>query len=462
MRFYLVILFLLCSGFSLQGDSAAVTVIQQRLNVIQNQIPLPHNKYVESYINLYQDRRPIQTARMIALGEIYFPMIEEVLTEYDLPLELKYMAVVESALIPNAVSPVGATGLWQFMYSAAIEYDLEIGTYVDERCDPELSTRAAARLLKKMYSVYGDWLMVIASYNCGPGNVNKAIRRSGNKDDFWEIHKYLPRETRAYVPAFIGATYVMEHAEVLGITPDYSDTEYLSYTPVMLTKELLVPDLIKHLDLDEAKVRLANASLTGDIIPANYNLKLPISELSSFFEIVDELYASAEANIDEYRARQKRKGFTYYIRKVPNDPNLEPLIYTVKEGDNLGFISGWYDAGLANLKAWNALRNDKILVGQELVVYVDKSLSARYSRFELLSKRQKNILSSDRNIRMLYARRFDDDFIYHEVKSGESFGLIQRNYEGVSIDDLRALNGIDDRELRVGMYIKIKENEAAI
>lgn len=432
--------------------------VSRRLAEIENEVPLPYNKYVSSYIKVYEDRKSNQTQRMLALGEHYFPMIEEIFLENGLPLELRYMAVIESALNPGAVSRVGATGLWQFMYSTALEYGLKIGQYEDERRDPEKSTRAAARYLKRMYAKYGDWLMVIASYNCGPGNVNKAIRRSGGSRDFWKIYRYLPRETRGYVPAFVGATYVMEYASALGLSPDYTGSDYLAYTPVSFRKELLLVDIIDELGLDEKMIRLANPSLIGEIIPADYALRLPASAHDGFYAKRDNLYAMAGERIEEFRkkARTPRQGSI--TRVVPDDPNLVPLLYTVKKGDNLGFISSWYNTGLANLKAWNGQWKNKIVIGQELIIYTHKDEVESYKRFDKLSNRQKNILSSDRQERMLFAKRFDDRYIYHEVVQGENLWLIRRQYEDVSIEDIKALNPIDERQLRPGMVLRIKEN----
>ncbi|MCP4121117.1 MAG: transglycosylase SLT domain-containing protein [Bacteroidetes bacterium] len=451
----LLILCFIASSFTTSDDDA---VVKQRLIGLQNEVPLSYNKYVTNYIEVYGVRKSGQTSKMLALSEYYFPIFEPILADYGLPEELKYMAVIESALNPRAVSRVGATGLWQFMYSTAREYKLSVSSYVDERSDPVESTKAAARYLKKMYNKYGDWLMVIASYNCGPGNVNKAIRRSGGKRDFWSIYKYLPRETRGYVPAFIAATYVMEYADVLGIYPDYSGTAYLAFETVTFREELLVSDLVEQLEINSKDLRKANASLVGQIIPGDYNLKLPVGKHGKFYQMVADLYASAAYKIEEFQLRKKIRTYGTVQRVIPDDPNLESILYTIKEGDNLGFISYWYNTGLINLKAWNGLRGNKVVIGQELILYVEKEKVAAYSRFDKLSNRQKNILSSDRGERMLYAKRSDNKFIYHEVTRGETFGSIKALYPGATVDEIRKLNNVDDRSLKPGMYLKIMKN----
>ncbi len=451
------IVFLLTSSFKTGGEESTV---KQRLSAIQNSVPLTYNKQVVNYINVYEHKKRKLTQNMLAKGDYYFPMFERILIERGLPVELKYMAVIESALNPKARSRVGATGLWQFMYSTAREYKLKVGSYVDERSDPELSTIAASKYLKRMYNKYGDWLMVIASYNCGPGNVNKAIRRSGGKRDFWSIYKYLPRETRGYVPAFIAATYVMEYADVLGIHRDYSNMEYFQYDEVNFRKELLMSDLIEELDLDEKQLRNANASLVGQIIPANYKLKLPNNKHSSFYEMTENLYASAAMKIEKYGLRKKRKTYGPVQRVIPNDPNLESIVYKVKEGDNLGFIAHWYGSGLSNLKAWNGISRNKIVVGQELLIYVHKDKVKHYSIYDKLSNRQKNILASDLDERMLYAKRSDNNYVYHEVKRGDTYSAIAAEYEGASIEKIKTLNKVGDKALMPGMYLKIIEKES--
>ena len=453
----LLILFFLLSAFS-TGDSPSL--IESRLKSIQNEVPLVYNKTVDSYIKVYEVKKRSLTETMLAKKEYYFPTFEKILAQYGLPDELKYMAVIESALKPQARSRVGAKGLWQFMYGTAKEYKLNVNSYVDERSDTELSTAAAALYLKKMYARFGDWSLAIASYNCGPGNVNKAIRRSGGKRDFWSIYRYLPRETRGYVPAFIAAMYVFEYADVLGLNPNFNGTEYLTYEPISFRKELLASDLIEQLGLDEEHFRNANASLSGDIIPEKYTLRMPSDKHAKFYELSDTLYASAAFKIEKYGLRKKTKTYGPIQRLIPSDPNLESILYTIKEGDNLGYIAYWYDTGLSNLKAWNGITRNKIILGQELIIYVHKDKLAMYSQFDKLSNRQKNILSSDRNERMLYAKRFDDKYIYHEVQKGDTFWKIINQYENASIDEVKALNHVDDRSIKPGMFLKIMEKDA--
>lgn len=458
MKVKVCILFLL--GFVLssfkQDDNSVVKV---RLEALENSVPLTYNKQVLSYINVYENKKRGLTQNMLAKGDVYFPIFESILSNQGLPTELKYMAVIESALNPKARSRVGATGLWQFMYSTAKEYRLNIDSYVDERSDVELSTQAAAHYLKRMYKKYGDWLLVIASYNCGPGNVNKAIRRAGGKRDFWSIYRYLPRETRGYVPAFIAATYVFEYADELGLSKDYSDMDYLYYEAVNFRKELLIGDLVEKLALDENQLRKANASLVGQIVPSKYKLKLPTEKHSDFYNQTDSLYASAAYKIEKYGLRKQRRTYGPVQRIIPDDPNLESIVYTVKEGDNLGFISYWYDTGLSNLKAWNGVRRNKIVVGQELLIYVHKDSVKQYQNYDKLSNRQKNLIAADLLERKLYAEKFDKKFVYHKVQRGDTFSAIASKYGCTSIDKIKNYNQVGDKALMPGMHLVVAESD---
>ena len=206
------------------------SILEYQLQHIASPFSMDYNDRVKAFINLYVNKRHNQMSYMLGLSDYYFQMFEEIFDKYNVPLELKYLAVIESALNPRAVSKAGATGLWQFMYATGKIYKLEINSYVDERRDPVKATEAAAQFLSKLYSMYGDWTLVIAAYNCGPGNVNKAIRRSGGKKNFWEIYYRLPRETRGYVPAFIAATYAFHHYQDYGIRPSQMDLPIMTDT----------------------------------------------------------------------------------------------------------------------------------------------------------------------------------------------------------------------------------------
>lgn len=268
------------------------SVYRERLERLPRVISLPYNKVVRDCIDLYADRRRNLVRYMLGMADFYFPIIEQVLDEYNLPLELKFLAVVESALNPVALSRVGACGLWQFMLPTGKIYGLEINSLVDERRDPVKATQAACRYFKDMYVIYGDWNLVLASYNCGPGNVNKAIRRSGGKTDFWDIFPYLPKETRSYVPLFIAANYIMNYYCDHNLCPMQTSLPLATDT-VMVTKPLHLEQVANVLQMDIEQIRALNPQYKRDIIPGNIEpcvLKLPVNQTYAFIDNEDTVY----------------------------------------------------------------------------------------------------------------------------------------------------------------------------
>lgn len=446
---------------SADSPTANSSLIQSRLNAMDSKIPLEYNAHVQGYINLYTQRKRELSTKIITRSSYYFPMFEQVLSAYGIPDELKYLAVIESALNPHAVSPKGATGIWQFMFSTAKMYKLNINNYVDERKDPYLSTIAAASYLKNAYDIFDDWLLAIASYNCGAGNVKKAIKRAGGKKDFWKIYNYLPKETRGYVPAFVAAAYFMKYSAEFDLHPDDA-YKVPATTPFKVVGELYMKELVSTLDIEEESFRWINPAIKGDIIPANYQLHIPQQKVEAFLGQLDTLYAVSEVKIQELalhkKTQFKAKAVTYASvskpveRKV--DPNKVSIVYTVKEGDNLGKIAVWFNCKTADLTYFNNIRNNKIVIGQELIVYVDKQDLAHYQRFEHFSNRLKNVLSTDRHKRLLYTPEREANSLFHKVEKGETLSLIAKNYE-ISVDEIKENNSLDKQNIMPGMYLKI-------
>lgn len=358
-------------------------------------IPLAYNPYVKAYIELYTVRKREQVRRMLGMAEMYFPIFEEALDRRQMPIELKYLPVIESALNPNAVSRVGATGLWQIMYSTGKWLDLDIHSYIDERRDPYKSTEAAIEYLNRMYSVYGDWLMVIAAYNCGPGNVNKAIRRSGGKNTFWEIRPYLPKETRGYVPAFIAAMYVLHHFEDYKFAPQHTGFSFNQTDTVMVYKQVTLARIADVLGMDQVELEFLNPALRkGEIPPSKngYALKLPINRISAFETFRDSIFIEPTA-VDVLASTSGESSI------VPSssgpvssydDGTATKITYTVKKGDNLGYISEWFDCSVTELKRWNGMSGTTLHIGQKLKVYVPTYRVEQYRKVEYLSVSQKN------------------------------------------------------------------------
>jgi len=333
----------------------------ERLKKMSSFITLPYNEIVKNYIILYSEKMPSKMSYMLGLCKYYMPIFEETFNRYDMPEELKAMAVIESAMNPLAVSRVGAKGMWQFMYSTAKMYGLHIDSFVDERLDPVKSADAAARYLMDAYRIFGDWNLAIASYNCGAGNVNKAIRRSGGSRAFWDIWPYLPRETRGYVPAFVGALYTMHYHKEHGIKPEAVEMP-VQVDTFRITRQLHLKQItdLTGAPLDELKN--LNPQYRHEIIPGDsreYILRLPYNYTNAFIEFEDSVYRH---KYDEYFNPTT-------IKKIKEGGDGERILYRVKSGDYLGRIASNHRCTVAQIKRWNNLTSNNIRVGQRLVIY---------------------------------------------------------------------------------------------
>ena len=326
-------------------------------------IDLVYNPYVKQYINVYTKQRRQQMSRMMGLAAYYFPVFEAVLDQFNLPLELKYLALVESALNPKAKSWAGATGLWQFMYNTGKEYNLKVSSYVDERMDPYRATVAACEFFEKSYSVYGDWSLVLASYNSGRGNVNKAIRRSGGKRNYWQIRRFLPKETRSYVPAFIAVCYAMNYASDHNISAENPRILFHEVDTIEVKYQIDFEYLSSSIGVSLDELEFLNPSYKINVIPKiegrPYHLVLPVAKMGVFVENEKEIYAHF-AELDA----QKRKNYPKYSEQD------ERVIHRVKSGEYLGKIARRYGCSVKKIQKWNNLKNDNIRIGQKLILYV--------------------------------------------------------------------------------------------
>lgn len=344
------------------------SVYKARLQALPCVVELPYNQIVKRFILRYVQRGQKQVARMKRMSEYYFPIFEEALDRYGLPYELELMPVIESALNPQAHSHMGAAGLWQFMPATGKRYGLEINSLVDERMDPIKSTEAACRFLKAMYDIFQDWNLVIAAYNCGSGNVSKAIHRAGGKRDFWSIYPYLPRETRSYLPIFIAANYAMNYSDEHGICP--APLEKIMLTDTILTnRRLHLEQVSTKLEIPLDELRRLNPQYTRDILPGGttYALCLPSEKAGLFIEQQDSIYAhKADQLINNRRAEIDMAKVTdisgaYRVNGV--------TYYTIKNGNTLGGIAKKFRCSVKQLKAWNGLKNDNIRAGRKLKIY---------------------------------------------------------------------------------------------
>jgi len=408
--------------------------LKKRLAILDAKTPfnISYNPSLESVIKGYLKNRQQSIETLINRSQYYFPMFEAVLDTHNLPLELKYLAVVESALKPRAKSRVGATGLWQFMFATGKQYGLEVSSYVDERCDPLRSTNAAAKYLASLYKTFGDWDLALAAYNSGPGNVTKAIRRSGGYQNYWNIRPFLPRETAGYLPAFLATLYLFEFADAHGFQVEKNQL------PIMATDSIHVKQMItldQVAELTDTKIEILqylNPSYKLDIIPVlknkTYTLRLPLSKVADFVQNETQIYATAKAELE---AREK---------PLPQFFKIDSKIrYSVKSGDYLGKIARRFRVRVSQIKQWNGLRTNDLKVGQRLVIYSRNPTAFTVDTPKTSAKRTLN-----RTNKTTYV-----------VKPGDSLWSISNKLTGVSLQNLKDWNDIWDNQLKPGMRLII-------
>ena len=347
-------------------------VLKERLRKLNEKTPfnVEYNPILEQVIKSFLKNRRSSLERLMSLSDYYFPMFEQEMSNQKIPLEMKYLAIIESALNPKARSRAGATGLWQFMYATGKSYGLEVNNYVDERSDPIRSTKAAAKYLNELYKIFGDWDLTLAAYNSGPGNVTKAIRRSNGKTNYWNLRPYLPRETAGYVPAFLATLYIFEYAKEHGFKPQ-KRANHLFQTDTIRVKEAIpFKDIAEITGMDVQDIQFFNPSYQLDVVPyvegRNYAVRLPISEIGKFVSNEQAIYNY----LNEQKAQREQilpevaKGEQYAGGK-----STKKTIYTVKKGDNLGKIASRHGVSINNLKRWNRMKSNKVRVGQRLSIY---------------------------------------------------------------------------------------------
>ncbi len=355
------------------SDSVYIDRLQKMSAIME----MPYNDIVREFIDRYTVKYRKQVSYLLSAGNFYMPIFEEALDAYNLPMELKYLPIIESSLNPKAVSRAGAVGLWQFMLRTAKLYGLESTNYVDDRRDPIKSTWAAAAYLKDMYDIYHDWNLVIAAYNAGPGNVNKAIKRAGGKTDYWEIYNYLPRETRSYVPIFIAATYVMNYYCKHNICPLEATLPEATDT-IQISKDLHFDQIASVLNLDEDMLVSLNPQYKRNVIPGEtktQTLRLPESCIGSFIEQQDSIYAYQR---DKYFNGRKTVAVsqTTTAKKTTSTKakagSGTPVTHKIARGETLGAIAQKYHVTVAQIRSWNGISGNRITAGKTLKIYNQK------------------------------------------------------------------------------------------
>lgn len=480
-------------------------LLKARLKEMDAKSPfnIEYNQGLENIIKSFLKNRKKSYERLMAISEYYFPMFEAALAKYDVPLEIKYLAVVESALNPHAKSRVGATGLWQFMFATGKQYNLDVSSYIDERSDPLKATEAACQYLSNMFKIFGDWDLVLASYNAGPGNVSKAIRRSGGQQNYWNIRKNLPKETQGYVPAFLATMYIYEYHKEHGIEPKRAAISYFATDTVMIKREMSFKQISDLLDIPESQIKLLNPGYKLDVIPfvkgKNHYLRLPLPKIAVFTSNEDKIYAYAQIEEDK---REK----PYFSRKstLPAGGNTtetaiastdskspyidyseEPEIvkgskivtktkyHTVKKGDNIGEISQKYGVSIAEIKKWNRLKNNNVMLGAKLKIQTSERVATTVVKktpkpaaktkdttetavaaVEKQEAKTKEVATDDTD------NKEDDKSEFYVVQKGDNLNSIARKY-GVTVAEIKEWNNLEDANVLSGSKLKLIPNENA-
>ncbi len=485
------------------------SVLQSRIDYLDRNslIDITYNKNVKAFIELYSVRKRALSSRILGLAEVYFPFFEEQLDKYNMPLELKYLAVVESALNPTANSRAGAKGLWQFMYNTGKLYGLKANSLVDDRFDPYKATDAACRHMTDLYNIYGDWNLVMAAYNSGAGNVNKAIRRAGGVKNYWAIWPYLPSETRGYVPAFIAVMYLMNYSVEHNLYPTRPLILFEEIDTVQIKDVLSFEQISEYLKIPREEIEFLNPAYKAGIIPANkdqkYILRLQHKYTGEFIENESALYAYKST-----KGIEKEKLLAEVKKSKEQD------IHVVRSGESLGLIAKKYHCSVTSLKSWNNLKSNTIRPGQKLyilspgkttsttsktagqkpkeVVQVNKDTNRHIvaSGETLASIAQKNnctvddmkkwnnlkddtihpsqnllvtapkieVTATEKQPEKLPEKKLkSEDYIYHTVRKGDTLWDIARQYDGVTVEQIKRLNNISNSKLMPGQKLKVAQ-----
>ena len=427
------------SKYNFSPDSIPVyedAVYAERLTKLDAQSPfdLSYNKNVRAYIELYTVRKRELVARVVGLSQLYFPMIEQTLDKYNMPLELKYLAIVESALNPTARSRCGATGLWQFMYTTGKMYDMKVTSYVDERSDIYKSTVAACEYMQFLYSMFGDWELSLAAYNSGPGNVNKAIRRSGGKKTYWEIFPYLPKETQGYVPAFIAVNYFMNYTEEHNICPIVARKTFYEVDTVSIKQPITFAQLSTVLDIPVEDIQYLNPRYKKNFIPAPfdgtpYTLCLPSGKIGSFITNEQAIY--------DYLKKD-----TLSSQSILASQEVMKT-HTVKKGEHINIIANRYKCTVYDIRTWNSLSSNALKPGQKLTVYIKKSDAKPSLTTPVIA---------DKNVNAAPAEEGDPTKLkYYTIRSGDTLWDIAK-VNGTTVENIKRLNNF-------GQYFKLNPGD---
>lgn len=462
----------------------STALFKERLKKLDEKSPfnIEYNPGLENIVKAWLKNRKNSFERLMAISEYYFPMFEEALARQNVPLEIKYLAVVESALNPKAVSRVGATGLWQFMYQTGKQYNLHIDSYVDERSDPLKASDAAAQYMANMYKIFGDWDLVLASYNSGPGNVAKAIRRSGGQQNYWNIRKYLPNETAGYVPAFLATMYIYEYHKEHGIVPERALVKHFATDTVMVKRQLSFKQLSDLLDIPVAQLKMLNPSFNKNVVPYYFDkthfLRLPQDKIALFTSNEDKIYAYAA-----YEETLREKPYSQLASARRSNDSLyedstrvvsRTKYHKVRRGDNLSEIAARYDVSIAQIKKWNRLKNNKAPLGKSLKIVTTETIAYRAKKKEPkqpVEEKATAVAAVDLKAAKEATKKLANNTSeakndvadnstpeYYVVEAGDNLYGIAKKFN-VSVKDIKGWNNFDDDDLLAGTRIKILKDD---
>ena len=436
-------------------------LLKARLKEMDAKSPfnIQYNPALENVIKSFLKNRKKSFERLMAISEYYFPMFEESLAKQNVPLEIKYLSIVESALNPKAVSRVGATGLWQFMYQTGLEYNLKVDSYVDERSDPIKSSKAATQYMTNMYRIFGDWELVLASYNSGAGNVAKAIRRSGGQQNYWNIRKYLPKETQGYVPAFLATMYIYEYHKEHGIVPNRALIKHFETDTVMVKREMSFKQIADLMNVPVSQIQLLNPIYKMNVVPFYPNkphfLRLPKEKIGVFTSNEDKIYAY----IDFERTKIEMPNLTQNTRLASNDTtskySTKTKIHTVGRGESLGLISNKYGVAVSDLKRWNNLKKNSLNYGAKLKIITTSKEKASSPKAipSVVEKDEETAVASAEQTNSDAAT--DKETSIYTVQKGDNLSSIARKFN-ISVAELKELNNLEDTNVKLDSKLKIQ------
>lgn len=453
-------------------------LLKARLAIMDAKSPfnIEYNQGLENIIKSFLKNRKKSFERLMAISEFYFPMFEEAMARQNVPLEIKYLAVVESALNPKAVSRVGATGLWQFMFQTGKQYGLNINTYVDDRSDPLKASDAAALYMSNMYKIFGDWDLVLASYNSGPGNVSKAIRRSGGQQNFWNIRKHLPKETQGYVPAFLATMYIYEYHKEHGIVPNRAAIKHFATDTIMVKREISFKQISDLIDIPVSQLQLLNPAYKRDVIPyivgENHYLRMPNDKVAIYTSNEDKIYAY----VNYETSKRERSYESRYASKDNSNEATESQIvtktkfYKIKRGDSLSEIANKFGVTLSELKKWNHIKGTYATRGKTLKIYSYDNVvvKPKEEKENAVAETKKEPVTEEVNPAVAETKYKEEQVVSfvnttkkHKVRKGDNLSSIADKYN-VSVSDLKKWNNLKKNTVASGKVLKIKTTERVV